>query len=117
MARILEYVEVGGIEQQTPKHERRIERHRRERVAREAIWPSLSVSSSNDRHAGRIGSERIAKVPRSNRRTIASEFVGRIGTDRVPWRVIHPVTSESQIVGRQTKYNPTVTGTRSVEIE
>ena len=114
---VLENAQARRINHQTPEHERRIERHRGERIAGYAVGLSVGPGGRDDGDAGGIGAERVAKIPRIDRRMIAGQFVRGIRGGRMLGRVSHPPASKRQVFGWQAKGYPSVIGAGRVEIE
>ena len=60
--------QAGRVARQAPEHQRRVERHRAERVSGQPEEAALGVARRDDRDAGREGAERVAQVSRVERR-------------------------------------------------
>ena len=63
MAGVLEDAQPLRKHPQAPEHQRRVERHRRERIAGQPIGLSVGPGGRDDGDAGGVSAERIAKIP------------------------------------------------------
>ena len=117
MAGVLEYAHALRKNPQAPEYERRVQRHRRERIAGQPVGFPVSRGGRDNGNAGGKRAQRVTKIPRIDWGVIAGQFVGWIWTDRMLWRVGHPAASKRQVFGWQVKRNAAVVGASGIEIE
>ena len=89
MAGVLEDAQALRKHPKAPQHQRRIQRNRGERIAGQPIGLPVGRHRRDDGDAGGVGAERVAKIPRVDRRIVAGEFTGGIRIDRMLGRVGH----------------------------
>src|SRR6266404_8754472 len=101
MAGLLEYAHALRKDPQAPEYERRVQRHRRERVAGQPVGLPVSSSGRDNGNAGGKRAQRVTKIPGINWRVITGQFVSWIWIDRMLWRGGHPAASKRQVFGCQ----------------
>src|SRR5258705_1170815 len=117
MAGVLEYAHALRKDPQAPEYERRIQRHRRERIAGQPVGLPVSRGSRDNGNVGGKRAQRVTKIPRIDWRVITGQFVSWVWIDRMLWRVGHPAASKRQVFGWQAKRNAAVVGAGRIEIE
>src|SRR5437660_1708746 len=71
MAGVLEYAHALRKDPQAPEYERRIQRHRRERIASQPVGRPVSRGGRDNGHASAKSAQRVTKIPRVDWRVIA----------------------------------------------
>src|SRR3954467_2976552 len=105
MAGVLEDAHGLRKNPQAPEHERRIQRHRRERITGQPVRLAVTSASRDDGDARSIRAERVAEISGIDDRAVAGQLVGRIWLYGMLWHVGHPPASKRQVFGWQAKRN------------